>query len=256
MKGILQYGVNMENRFKAEEAGRYDDVIRRRVPLYNEIQTLIVSLLPFSRKEYLRVLDLGCGTGGTSVALLKEFPLARVTGIDSSSDMLDAAAAKVKHTTWRIDFVCQDIRVVSGQWPVVRDEGEFDVIISAFSLHYLTEDEKKALFSKCYDALKPGGIFIDAEAVISPFANVYQLYMEKWKEFQFSNGFSEDETGAQMLKFVRDVKPLTVERQLGLMSDAGFADVECYFKYLNWAVFGGYKQGQGMPCPCSHAAHL
>ena len=237
----------MKKRFKAEEAGRYDDVIRRRAPLYNEIQTLMVSLLPFSKKEYLRVLDLGCGTGGTSVALLKEFPLSRVTGIDSSSDMLAVAAAKVKQTTWRINFICRDIKEVGAysntpvQGPVASGEGGFDAIISAFSLHFLTEDEKKALFSKCYEALKPGGIFIDAEAVISPSAKVYQLYMEKWKEFQRSNGFSEDEIGAHMLKFVRDVKPLTVERQLGLMNDAGFADVECYFKYLNLAVFGGYK---------------
>ena len=232
---------SMDNRFNATEAQIYDDVIKRRVPLYNEIQTLMASLLPFSKKEYLRVLDVGCGTGETSVGLLKEFPLSRVTGIDGSQDMLDEAAAKVKQTTWRIDFICQDIRVVSGQWPGVRGEKEFDAIISAFSLHYLNEDEKKALFSKCRDALKPGGIFIDAEAVISPSAKVYQLYMEKWKDFQRSNGFSEDEIGAHMLKFVRDVKPLTVERQVCLMSEAGFIDVECYFKYLNWAVFGGFK---------------
>ncbi len=233
---------SMDNRFNATEAQIYDDVIKRRVPLYNEIQTLMVSLLPFSKKEYLRVLDVGCGTGETSVGLLKEFPLSRVTGIDGSQDMLDVAAAKVKQTTWRIDFICQDIRVVSGQWPGVRGEKEFDAIISAFSLHYLNEDEKKALLSKCRDALKPGGIFIDAEAVISPSAKVYQLYMEKWKDFQRSNGFSEDEIGAHMLKFVRDVKPLTVERQVCLMREAGFIDVECYFKYLNWAVFGGYKK--------------
>ncbi len=232
----------MEKRFKATEAQKYDDVIKRRVPLYNEIQTLMVSLLPFSKKEYLRVLDLGCGTAGTSVAFLKEFPLARVTGIDGSQDMLDVAAAKVKQTTWRIDFICQDIRVVSGQWPGVRGEEEFDAIISAFSLHYLNEQEKKALFSKCRDALKPGGMLVDAEAVISPSAKVYQLYMEKWKEYQRSNGFSEDEIGAQMLKFVRDVKPLTVERQVEMMKSVGFVDVECYFKYMNWALFGGYKQ--------------
>jgi len=227
----------MEKRFKAEEAGRYDDVIRKRVPLYNEIQTLMVSLLPFSKKEYPRVLDLGCGTGGTSVALLKEFPLARVTGIDSSSDMLAVAAARVKQTTWRIDFICQDMN-----HPLPPAESGFDAIISAFSLHYLNEQEKKDIFRRCRDVLKPGGMLIDAEAVMSPSATVYQLYMEKWKDFQRSNGFSEDEIGAHMLKFIRGVKPLTVERQVEMMKNTGFIDVECYLKYMNWAVFGGYKQ--------------
>jgi tRNA (cmo5U34)-methyltransferase len=232
----------VENRFKASEAVNYDDAIKRRIPLYSEIQTLMASLLPFSKKDYIRVLDLGCGTGSTSIAILKEFPLARMTGIDSSRDMLDIAAAKVKHTTWRVDFVRRDIR---NFYPLPQGEGQgeggFDAIVSAFSLHFLNEDEKRGIFSQCVAALKPGGMFIDAEAVLSSSEKVYTTYMERWKEFQRSNGFSDEEIGSHMLRFIRDVKPLTVEKQTGLMKDAGFVDVECYFKYMNWAVFGGCK---------------
>lgn len=224
----------MDNRFKAEEAANYDDAIRRRIPLYREIQTLMASLLPFPKKEYLRVLDLGCGTGETSISLLKEYPLARVTGIDSSTDMLEVARKKVKHTTWRVDFLCQDIRAF-------RLDGEFDVIVSGFSLHFLTPDEKEEILRKCLALLKDGGMFIDSEAVLSPSEKVYNIYMDKWKDFMRSNGFSDEEIGSHILKFLRDVKPMTVDNQLGLMSKAGFRDVECYFKYLNWAVFGGYK---------------
>lgn len=224
----------MDNRFKAEEAANYDDAIRRRIPLYREIQTLMASLLPFPKKEYLRVLDLGCGTGETSISLLKEYPLARVTGIDSSPDMLEAARKKVKHTTWRVDFLCQDIRAF-------RLDGEFDVIVSGFSLHFLTPDEKEEILRKCLALLKDGGMFIDSEAVLSPSEKIYNIYMDKWKDFMRSNGFSDEEIGSHILKFLRDVKPMTVDNQLGLMSKAGFRDVECYFKYLNWAVFGGYK---------------
>jgi len=224
----------MDDRFNTEEAANYDDAIRRRIPLYREIQTLMASLLPFPKKEYLRVLDLGCGTGETSVSLLKEYPLARVTGIDSSPDMLDVARKKVKHTTWRVDFLCQDIRAFNL-------EGEFDVIVSGFSLHFLSPDEKEEILRKCLALLKDGGMFMDSEAVLSPSEKVYNMYMEKWKDFMRSNGFSDEEIGSHILKFLKDVKPMTVDNQLGLMRKAGFRDVECYFKYLNWAVFGGYK---------------
>lgn len=231
----------MENRFNAEEAANYDDVIKRRIPLYAEMQAFMAALLPFSKKEYIRVLDLGCGTGSAGVAILKEFPLARITAIDSSSDMLEIAKAKVKHTTWRVDFSCQDIRVVSAQGPGVRGKEEFDAIVSAFSLHFLSSGEKEGLFKRCLIALKPGGMLITSEAVLSPSRRVYQVYMDKWKDFQLSNGFSEEEVGEQMLRFIRDVKPLTVDGQMEMMASAGFYDVECYFKYMNWAVFCGYK---------------
>ncbi|MDO8445301.1 MAG: class I SAM-dependent methyltransferase [Deltaproteobacteria bacterium] len=235
----------MDDRFKAEEAANYDEAIRRRIPLYREIQTLMTSLLPFPKKEYLRVLDLGCGTGETSISLLKEYPLARITGIDSSHDMLEAARKKVKHTTWRVDFLCQDIREVrsweSGVGSPLFCEGGFDVIVSAFSLHFLNEDEKEEILRKCLALLKDGGMFIDSEAVLSPSEKVYNMYMDKWKDFMRSNGFSDEEIGSHILKFLRDVKPMTVDNQLGLMRKTGFRDVECYFKYLNWAVFGGCK---------------
>ncbi len=207
------------------------------------MQALIASLLPFSKKEYIRILDIGCGTGSTSIAILKEFPLARITGIDSSSDMLKIAASKTKHTTWRIDFLCRDVKANFLPLPQGEGQGEggFDAIISAFSLHFLSTGEKEDVFKKCLAALKPGGVFIDAEAVRPSSEKVYQIYMEKWKDFQLSNGFGEEEVGEQVLRFIRDVKPLTVDGQIELMASAGFYDVECYFKYMNWAVFGGYK---------------
>ena len=231
----------MQNRFNAEEAANYDDVIKRRIPLYTEMQALIASLLPFSKKEYIRVLDLGCGTGSAGIAILKEFPLARITGIDSSSDMLKVAASKVKHTTWRVDFICQDIREFGRGGVTPPLQCGFDAIISAFSLHFLSPREKEDVFKRCLTALKPGGMIITSEAILSPSKRVYQIYMEKWKDFQLSNGFSEEEVGEQMLRFIRDVKPLTVDGQVELMASAGFSDVECYFKYMNWAVFGGSK---------------
>ncbi|WP_097983035.1 class I SAM-dependent methyltransferase [Streptomyces sp. f150] len=42
----------------------------------------------------LRVLDLGCGTGASTEALIAVAPLARVTGVDASAGMLERAAAK------------------------------------------------------------------------------------------------------------------------------------------------------------------
>ena len=42
-----------------------------------------------------RILDVGCGTGAGSLLLAREFPQARVRGIDLSEEMIHAAVAKV-----------------------------------------------------------------------------------------------------------------------------------------------------------------
>ena len=47
------------------------------------------------RPDPERVLDVGCGTGEGSLFLAREFPRARVRGVDLSEEMIRAAVAKV-----------------------------------------------------------------------------------------------------------------------------------------------------------------
>ena len=67
------------------------------------------------------VVDLGCGEGALTASLAVRWPEARITGIDSSPEMLAAAAA---HTIpGRVEFAASDARV----W---RPEGQIDVLMS------------------------------------------------------------------------------------------------------------------------------
>ncbi len=42
-----------------------------------------------------KILDIGCGSGNSSRVLKERFPSAKITGIDSSEDMIESAAGKV-----------------------------------------------------------------------------------------------------------------------------------------------------------------
>jgi SAM-dependent methyltransferase len=56
-----------------------------------------------------RVLDLGTGTGAAAVALAGRFPEARVTGVDLSEHMVEAARRKLSpELSGRVDFVAGD----------------------------------------------------------------------------------------------------------------------------------------------------
>jgi trans-aconitate 2-methyltransferase len=92
------------------------------------------------------VVDLGCGEGALTASLAQRWPGARVTGIDSSSAMLAAAAAHA--VPGRVEFVAGDVRDWAPSAPV-------DVVVSNAVLHWVPGHDR--LLARWASWLPPGG---------------------------------------------------------------------------------------------------
>jgi trans-aconitate 2-methyltransferase len=92
------------------------------------------------------VADLGCGEGALTASLAQRWPSARVTGIDSSSRMLAAAAAHA--VPGRVEFVLGDVRDWAPDAPV-------DVVVSNAVLQWVSGHD--VLLSRWAAHLAPGG---------------------------------------------------------------------------------------------------
>src|SRR5258705_11000336 len=73
----------------------YDSLIHRAVPRYDE---MIARLLDYMPREPRRVLELGCGTGNLSLQLAKSFPLAELTLVDASAEMIALVRSRMAST--------------------------------------------------------------------------------------------------------------------------------------------------------------
>lgn len=90
------------------------------------------------------VVDLGCGTGNMAPLFLQRWPQARLTGVDSSREMLEKARADHPYA----NFVQADVWNWQPQQPV-------DVLFSNATLHWL--DGHDALIPALLAAVKPAG---------------------------------------------------------------------------------------------------
>jgi trans-aconitate 2-methyltransferase len=75
-----------------------------------------------------RVVDLGCGPGNLTRGLIEFWPMARITGVDSSPDMIDSAAPLT--VDGRLDFEVADLR----EW---EPDGPVDVVVANAVLHWV-----------------------------------------------------------------------------------------------------------------------
>ena len=96
-----------------------------------------------------RVLDLGCGTGASTAALLREAPLAQITGVDASAGML--ARARAKHWPPGTTFVQSPVEGLAGAGVT----GPFDAVFAAHLVRNTADPD--AVLATCRRLLRPGG---------------------------------------------------------------------------------------------------
>ncbi|MEX5712639.1 class I SAM-dependent methyltransferase [Parafrankia sp. FMc6] len=96
-----------------------------------------------------RLLDLGAGTGETSLRVLARHPHADLVVLDESAAMLDRARARLPTAHLHVSRL---------QDPLPA--GPFDLVVSALAVHHLDGPAKADLFTRVAAVLRPGGRFV------------------------------------------------------------------------------------------------
>ena len=157
-----------------------------------------------------RVLDLGCGTGLELDWLWKRMPQTAVTGVDLCGDMLQALWRK--HPDRRLTTVCADY------FQYDMGQKAWDAVISFESLHHFLPEKKLGLYRKIFEALRPGAPFLLGD---------YMACCEEEESLlrQFCQAKRERE-GIPAQQFVHFDIPLTMEKEISLLHQAGFGRCE------------------------------
>ncbi|WP_108932818.1 class I SAM-dependent methyltransferase [Streptomyces ardesiacus] len=117
----------------------------------------VTAWLPLTSEPRL-IVDLGCGTGTGTFALLERFPDAHVTAVDNSAGHLRILSekARARGVEERVRTVRADLD--SDHWP---DLGTPGLVWASASMHHMARPER-ALRS-VRELLAPGGLFAVVE---------------------------------------------------------------------------------------------
>ena len=201
-------------------------------------------------------LDLGCGDGPLSRKLLSEFPKSRGILMDFSEPMLEQARAKTTQLGFkdRVTILQGDLSHPSWMEPLQMDKSSeknstIEVVVSSFAIHHLVNERKRELYQEIYDLLSPGGVFLNLEHIASPDKTVEGIFDgafvdTMYKYFQGTKTLEECKKAVHYdLNVDEEANILVpVETQCQWLRDIGYQSVDCYFKYLILALFGGVKK--------------
>ena len=216
-------------------ADQYDQQRRKIIPCFNDFYQTLIDLIPFGVSDSFRFLDLGAGTGLLTASIISAFPNATVTLMDVSEKMLEKARERFSSNK-RVNFLIWD-------YSHSTLPGEYNLIVSAMSIHHLFDNEKKSLYQRVFDALKCKGVFINADLVKGETAKIEQKYQDIWMSWIRKTDLSKNELSKIIDRMQYD-RPSSLNIQLQWLKEIGFSDVDCYYKYYNFAVCSGRKMSQ------------
>ncbi|MBD8348903.1 class I SAM-dependent methyltransferase [Dysgonomonas sp. HGC4] len=173
------------------------------------------------------ILDLGAGTGLFSEFVLQKFPDAKITLVDISEKMLDIARKRFLSN--------KNISIIQSDFTTFKDEKQYDAVISSLAIHHLEDKAKVELYNTIFTLLKPNGIFINAEQIAGESDYFSRLYDQKWRQKVEASDLSKDEIAASYERIKLD-KRTPVSTQIKWLRDSGFKEVDCLYKYYDFAV--------------------
>jgi len=144
--------------------GREYDSLKLINPLAAEMSSLVGGTLAGfypANRPVIDVVELGGGTGITTLALLAAHEAVRVLSIDNEPTMQNQAKQSLRQWSeqGRLAFSCDDVLAALTKLP----SDSVDTVASAYTLHNFSTAYRQALSAEIFRVLKPGGRFINGD---------------------------------------------------------------------------------------------
>ena len=232
---VFKQPINKQFEFDENVASVFDDMLDRSIPFYAEVLRLVCDLCLKYAGENSTILDLGCSTANTLLAISKKSPYKlNLIGIDSSEAMIEQALKKANAYGANLKLLVDDITKSDFN----KDNS---VVIANYILQFIRPPKRVELVKKIYKSIKKGGGFIFSEKIIYEDKKLNKIMIDLYLEFKKRQGYSEFEIAQKREALENVLVPYTEKENRELMLNSGFGSVECIFKYGNFATYVALK---------------
>ena len=216
----------------------FDDMLDRSVPFYTEVIASSAKLLDCFLHTNDTVYDLGCATGTTLLdfsRLLEDRGL-KFIGVDNSTPMLDKARLKAElySKTESLSFLEEDITKI-------HHPGAGAFIVN-YTLQFIRPLQRENFIRRLYNNLRPGGILLLSEKIISHDRRLNREYIDVYHRFKRTKGYSELEIAKKREALENVLIPFSIDENKALFKNSGFQSVDTYFQWFNFASFVAVKK--------------
>lgn len=216
--------------FDEAVANVFPDMIRRSVPGYENIITMIGLFAEQYVQDNSRCYDLGCSLGAATLALRHHINKRNVNiiAVDNAESMIEHCCANIEKdsSATSVQVICDDIQNISIE--------KASMVILNFTLQFLKPDTRINLLQKIYNGMNKGGALILSEKITFTDKTTREINIQHHEAFKKANGYTQLEISQKRNALENTLIPDTIETHHQRLSDIGFTSINTWFQCFNF----------------------
>jgi len=221
----------------------FDDMLARSIPEHEEMRHVVAQLARLFVRPGAAVVDLGCSRGETisRVRAVCDDDRGRWVewhGLEVSPPMLAAARERFRDVPG-VAIIEHDLRhgIPAPSLPT-------SLVLSVLTLQFTPIEYRQQIVASVYDLLSRGahrhdrpGAFIIVEKVLGASARIDASLVDAYYDRKRASGYSEAEIQRKRHALEGVLVPVTARWNEDLLRGAGFVEVDCVWRCLNFAAW-------------------
>jgi len=216
--------------FDEAVANVFPDMIRRSIPSYENIITMIGLFASQYTQENSNCYDLGCSLGAATLAMRHHINKHGVTiiGVDNSESMLEHCHANIENDTalTPVKLICNDIQNI--------EISHASLVILNFTLQFLQPETRYELLTTIYKGMKKNGALVLSEKITFENSAQREHNIQLHEAFKKANGYTDLEISQKRSALENTLIPDTLETHVQRLQDIGFSQVTVWFQCFNF----------------------
>ncbi len=112
---------------------------------------------------------------------------------------------------------------------------EADLVVSLFTLQFLSVPERMKVLRGVYECLRSGGALIMAEKLLAEEGRFDDMWVELYWDFKKRQGLTDDQILHKARSIRGVLRPIALTENIRLLRDSGFNSIDLFLKWYNYA---------------------
>ena len=223
--------------FDDSVADVFPDMIRRSVPGYETVISLLGVLANQYAQNKSRVYDLGCSLGAATLSMHQQTRTLDIEyiGIDNSEAMAKRCGSRLQRhmPEANLQILCENIESTE-----IKNAS---VVVVNFTLQFLAPEARLSLLKKIYEGLLPNGVLVLSEKLVFENDTENQHQIDWHHTFKRANGYSDLEISQKRAAIENVMIPDTFEQHQQRLQQVGFEQSYQWFQSFNFVSMVAIK---------------